>query len=272
MAPSKVTNDGDDSRYTKKKKADRGVHLEPMKTVKFMKGMAEYEKSFLILDNFISFLKRMSHPRKWKTYLAGPHYLRVVQRTLSCMDEHPGLMLEKSRTHSLNTTPSMEISRSWEIHIHDRIWNEWIPMFEVKTSTLNNAGYGLFALRPFQVGDALGVFYGEVFEIEDGKIPFNTSEYAIEVNWPKETGRKILIDPKGGTSTSKTVYNHCYFGLHFANDPYYGMERSMRKTRGSNVPNAIIQYDLVGRATETIRIGDEIFLDYNRDGYGNKKG
>jgi hypothetical protein len=35
MAPSKVTNGGDnegDSCYTKKKKADRGVHLEPRRT------------------------------------------------------------------------------------------------------------------------------------------------------------------------------------------------------------------------------------------------
>jgi hypothetical protein len=128
MAPSKATKGGNhegDSRHTKKKKADRGVHLEPMRTTDYTKGQVEYNKTFVVLEKLIARLKRLGHPQKWKKDLESPYCLRVVQRTLSTMDKHPGLMLEKSTTHSLTTTPSMEISRCWEIHLRDPNLNTW---------------------------------------------------------------------------------------------------------------------------------------------------
>lgn len=254
----------EDSRYLKKKKKERGV-CQVMKTSEYIARSFEYSRTFCVLDDLIKRLLGLNHPRDWRTILQSRFCLRVVQSTLSTMDDFPGWMRERSKTHSLVTTPAMEISRTWIIQLRDPNLNMWISMYEVKPSMLPNAGNGLFALRPFKEGDALGVFYGAVTDVKPGHI---SSEYAIEMCWPLGTRRKLLVDPGSGTSSSQRTFNHAYFGLHMANNPFFNNEdrKPKRRTRQSLAPNMIVNFDLVGRATADIAEGDEILFDYNTDG------
>jgi hypothetical protein len=128
---------------------------------------------------------------------------------------------------------------------------EFVDLFEIKKSTLENAKMGLFAKRSFQPGDVMGLFYGKVFR--EGKK--TTTEYGME-----SKSCKVIIDAQGGIDSKHPFY----FGLHFANDPTIA-EKSMKKlTRSASkqLHNFFIDEDFIARASRDIYVGDELFLYY----------
>jgi hypothetical protein len=145
--------------------------------------------------------------------------LRVVNCCLWTVDDSPMSMKEKSTQQSTEITPQMELSRNWIIQFRDKYRNEWILLFEVKKLTLDGAGYGLFASRPYTSGDVLGVFYGLISE----KTPNGQySTYALEVAWPPESKK-----------ASRLIINLTYGPT--ANDPEWPGKKAnpTRTTRAS---------------------------------------
>ena len=247
-----------------------------------------YDRMCLVMDNVVGNLVTMGDPRRWKPTLSNPLTLRVVLKTLSVgVENHHQWMQEASLTHSTTITPAMELSRRWIIQLRDPDVNEWFSLYEVKKSTIENSGYGLFAARPYKAHDILGVFFGEVSDLdEDGKVlkkkekvdrkKGGPGNYAMIVEWPGQSNKYLLIDPKGEPTKNYERGKGChpaYFGLHMANDPDWSKKKKARKnlakttrsTRQSPTVNMIVDEKLVGRALEDIAVDEEIFLDYDGD-------
>jgi hypothetical protein len=281
MAPSKPQGNKEETRYLKKKKEQMGV-CRPLLVRKATANVARYydeDLTFGVMKKFLDDVIAKGDPRKYVGIMQNPSSLRVVQKTLSTDHDYPGWLREKSSTHALTTTPAMEISRTWIIQLRDPNWNEWISLFEVKPSTLPDSGYGLFAMREYKKGAAVGLFYGEISEIKTEEDENRIGrEYALSMEWPEGSGRKLLVNPVGGTSASKKNYSRAYFGLHLANDPLHGVKEKRMKTRQRQtrqtptlVANIEVTNDLVGRALVDIAEGEEIFLDYNEDNHNSRK-
>jgi hypothetical protein len=87
-----------------------------------------------------------------------------------CYDA-PNLKMEgtagakRSRKRRINTAVMLadeEIDRTWLVQFRAESTTEWFSLFEVIKSTLEGAGYGLFAARPYS-WEACLVFSTEYF-------------------------------------------------------------------------------------------------------------
>jgi hypothetical protein len=218
------------------------------------------------VDSFIKKLAAIKELRQWGVFL-NKFSLRVVNCCLWTVDDSPMWMKEKSTRQPTVITPQMELPRNWIIQFRDKYHNEWILLFEVKKSTLDGAGYGLFASRPYTSGDVLGVFYGLISKkIANGKY----SSYALEVAWPPESKKasRLIVDPATFGPTSRTAWQQpAYLGIHMVNDPeWHGRKGSpTRTTRASPRSNFMVDMSLVAIATRDIAVGEELFLDYKGD-------
>jgi len=160
-----------------------------------------------------------------------------------------------------------EIDREFQIHWVERN-NRNSPknsynLFTVKRSTIPGAGYGLFAAQNFREGDYLGVYYGRIL----GKKEKPEGNYIMAMtHW----GKKLFVDGGGGVDKNFPTY----FGLHLMNNPGWKSEDSERqetkKKAGesssrlqSSAYKAIVCHNLECKAIKDIKIGDELFLNYN---------
>jgi hypothetical protein len=269
----KMSNPGDDKTtrtagYSRtaylKRKAIKEASLVNVQEVHISKSSGELVSSSLpYLVRFVKDLKKMGDLKTWENRLKSQLALRVVQVSEWIIKEeefdrsHSWMKLMSIR-HTEKLTPSSEISRSWKIQFRDAYLNEWVSMFLVKKSTIEDARYGLFAERAFAKGDVLGVFYGRVTEKSAYK---PTSKYAITVAWPPNAKdhTSFFVDPKDGPTTTRREIFPAYFGIHMANDPNY------KKRTGEvhlDLYNFIIDASLVAIATKDIAVGDELFLQY----------
>ena len=122
-----------------------------------------------------------------------------------------------------------------------------LDWFEVKPSLIEGAGLGLFAARGFEKNSLLlGIFMGQ-YDPDD----------------EKSTGYQFKnIDPHPNGQQGDTPY----FGLHFANDPFYKKDiKAMTKKQARNLKQKInIEfgggYDC--RTIRRIEKGSEIFVLY----------
>jgi hypothetical protein len=141
------------------------------------------------------------------------------------MNDSPMWMKEKSPRHPAMMLPDEEIYRTWLVQFRAESTTEWFSLFEVKKSTLEGVGYGLFAVRPYSWGDTLGVFYGLISE----KTPHQKRYiYAMEVVWPPEAElqQRLIVDPTSGPASNKRDFQPRYFGLHMANDPEWRKKKN----------------------------------------------
>ena len=145
-------------------------------------------------------------------------------------------------------------------------------LFTVKTSSLKNAGYGLFAARDFKHHEQIGIYWGKIVA-DDSNMSHEefemASEYTLSINEAKlkkfQKGFMIIGSPyKGGNS------NVGYFGMHMMNDPAH--------SQTPIAANVTIEADAVAVTTREIEAGEELFYNYNRaehkEGYtrgGGKK-
>jgi len=170
--------------------------------------------------------------------------------------------MEKSLTpnRKQNVPPEFELGRRFQVVARDTATNTWHELYEVKTSTIEGAGNGLFALRPFKRGEWMGIYIGEVRPFL--QVKKTKTIYAMRFR-DKDKRDKIMDPgiPGPGRSTQRLPV---YFGIQFCNDPDWKEEgeTTKKKTKTKNT-NVSVYSDLGVLATRRIDVGDEIFLDYN---------
>jgi hypothetical protein len=136
------------------------------------------------------------------------------------------------------------------------------PWFVVKSSTLENAGLGLFANRKFAKNEVIGLYTGKFLsdqEIAQKKI----SIYAIRSGELKQ-----YIDPKNGIGCKQGLP---YYGmaLHMINDPLFFEPDVLPKPTSKTLQNmkkkinSTIFGNMLLHANRDISINEEIFMHYN---------
>lgn len=122
-----------------------------------------------------------------------------------------------------------------------------LPWFCIKKSTITNAGFGLFAARNFAEGDRIGFYWG----IPASRSIRKQSPYVL-----------VKVDAVGGHSKPQQLR----LGLHFMNDPAFGVKDGETKDELLKKVNVQfgVQYDAV--TTRSIKEGEELFVDYNYKG------
>ena len=122
-----------------------------------------------------------------------------------------------------------------------------LPRFDwlrVKKSTIEGAGYGLFADRDFKKGDILGLYMG-------GKN--GLPNCAIETDWATITCFP-LTDARAQEDRSKIT-----MGMQMMNDSTLYLDGEA-KVAGAEKINAVFYKDLFVQATKDIKKGEEIFV------------
>ena len=144
--------------------------------------------------------------------------------------------------------------RTYVINFCNEKNGKWHDLFEIKKSALPNSNMGLFAMKDFEIGDKLGVYYGD--EIKPMDATEDATAYAM-----RSLSHHCIMDCKG----SVTSGHRTYFGLHFANDPYISINPLKRNTRHAwkkYVHNFFVDDFFVAVACQAIHKGDELFLNY----------
>ena len=205
---------------------------------------------------------------KWKKVLTP--FLRVVIRVSFVSSIAPNKLQGKSSTIPVTIKPTQEIQRSWIIQIREFLPVKedfhWIDLYEIKPSTISNAGYGLFAARAYSKGKCLGVYFGRSVKEEKSERDPPRTAYAIRIRWPTRTHVNVMqktyiVDPLCGVASNSNDASQGFFGLHMANDPSFGEVGNTSDT--SKVANFILWDDLIAFATADIAEGEELFRNYN---------
>lgn len=149
----------------------------------------------------------ISDPKKWK----------IIERYNIDNNEQPSLI----NTIVFHNTSSKEK------------WNNW---FEIKKSTIKNAGLGLFALRTFKANTIIGKYDGDILHEFPGDIQAR--------NYTLKLGDRYINGRKG-----RLGY------VHFANDA-----RSDRRNQCFFTPGGYVKV----REGKIIRKNKEIFIDYGQ--------
>lgn len=152
--------------------------------------------------------------------------------------------------------------RKYQIEIE--MDGRWTPLFEIKKSTIVNAGLGLFAIQDFPRKTDVGIYVGKVMSQKawEKRIDEIESErnYAFQFKRTRHgTTRKHVIDPTIPNADGSDLPS--YFGLHFANDPTLGLKGEALK-ESQNKINVMIGSNLIATTNKDIHKGDEIFLHY----------
>lgn len=216
-----------------------------------------------IIDKYLA-----CDPLKWSSLFEKSGLLRVVHLSAWVPGSHRSTYLlyrdRKTRVNMTENTKEVK-PRTFLIQFKDNK-KCWCDLFEIKESTLPNAGLGLFALRPIKAEEIIGFYMGKSEPSPPKKEP---TEYAMEyVN--KSNGLPMTIDPGKSIRTNTDNFKPAFFGLHFANDPNFKQATSTavgrRSTRsaGNLLPqvNFQVHNDMVATAIRDIQIGEELFLDY----------
>jgi len=206
--------------------------------------------------------------------------------------QHPKFVdcrMEKSLNQRKQKIPEeFELERRFRIMVRNRKDNTWHELFEVKKSSIEGAGDGLFALRSFEKGECVGLYVGEVRSCSHRKTIYSMLF--------KDDGRLKIMDPGLAPPGRSEQRLPVYFGLQFCNDPNWQQEetelkrtrkkrtkrsrekttkrtkkatkrtkRATRRTKKGPEANIIVNPNLTVLTTRKINVGDEIFLDYNMD-------
>lgn len=155
------------------------------------------------------------------------------------------------------------LGEEWEVHYIGLDGDVDVHLFDIRKSTLDGGGWGLFAAHPYNAGDLIGCFHGHRKERNDGN---GHSPYAMLV----DDRRGILVDPIGGVAKTVRDKVPTYFGLHMANDLFWNGSKpinSNRRTRTATLENPrmniFIQHKTMWAfANQRIVPGEELFLDY----------
>ena len=138
----------------------------------------------------------------------------------------------------------------------------------MKTSLIDDAGFGLFADRKIEVGDIVSVYLGSPSaEVIDGQVHtlINESPYKIKITLPESKDKKneiMQLDVIGGGFPQN---KYIYLGGHMFNDPLMAVSEGDCVESMEEMYNVKIAHDLTLVAEKVINIGEEIYGCYNFD-------
>lgn len=123
----------------------------------------------------------------------------------------------------------------------------WVPWIEIKPSNIQGAGMGVFAMREFTKGQAIGWYYGKA---RNSSIPRDDNSAMYQM---------ANIDAQGGIGFPGRL------GMHFLNDPTMNLQETRDINKAKKMWNVELESDYAVVAKRQIRIGDELYADYNRE-------
>lgn len=135
-----------------------------------------------------------------------------------------------------------------QLNIRIDVGGNWLSMAwcRVDKSTIVGAGYGLFAEKDFKEGDTIGYYWGEKVSTKKRK---HASSYQFSD-----------LDAIGGKEHPLRL------GMHFLNDPVFGIEDEKKRMEKLKAVNVYIGRDYAVTAKRDIAKGNELFADYNYNG------
>lgn len=106
---------------------------------------------------------------------------------------------------------------------------------------------GVFAMREFTKGQAIGWYYGKA---RNSSIPRDDNSAMYQM---------ANIDAQGGIGFPGRL------GMHFLNDPTMNLQETRDINKAKKMWNVELESDYAVVAKRQIRIGDELYADYNRE-------
>ena len=137
------------------------------------------------------------------------------------------------------------------------------PWFVIKESTIEDAGYGLFAARGFNPTNVLGRYTGVETtreEIDAGNID---DSYVLEYWVPTTTSDADGSD--GSTDAEKTILIDANPKACGENFPHVGWVHMMNDARVAEKINVFFTSRGFARTTKNVSEGDELFVSYGLD-------
>jgi hypothetical protein len=157
-------------------------------------------------------------------------------------------------------------------------YNYWIPWVYIAPTTRcryvpGNRHHGLFAARKFKKGDIVGVYMGEKtssntvdaysIKLKVKVVPTTVNDKDGNDSSAAFTEVRTIVDAKGGIDSGAPLW----LGIHYINDPTDPADEGCEVTleEKQNKWNIEIFSNGIAHATKTIEIGDELFMDYDRE-------
>ena len=124
----------------------------------------------------------------------------------------------------------------------------WVQWLELKPSNIPGAGLGVFTLREFTRGQAIGWYYGTKKKKsvgQDGAAGGTMYQLAD-------------LDAQGSFGYPGRL------GMHVMNDPTMNLLDDAERQNAMRMWNVMLHSDYAVTAKRQIRIGEELYADYNR--------
>ena len=137
---------------------------------------------------------------------------------------------------------------SYRLYLRSESKNiQWVQWIEVKPSTIQGAGLGVFAMREFTKGQAIGWYYGKA---RNSNIPRDDNSARYQM---------IHIDAQGSVGFPGRL------GMHILNDPTMSLEDESDIKKAKKMWNVELNGDYSVTTKRQIHSGDELYVDYNRE-------
>lgn len=152
----------------------------------------------------------------------------------------------------------LSLNRNFNHPTRDAIYIPWVS---IKPSNLKNSkgfsvGYGLFAERPFEKGDIVGVFTGELISLDESDT-HTTKPYCLGLH-----GGSSGIDAKGGLGSEFPIG----MGMHLINDPHFKLISPESNPNRHLSANMEFRSKGICVATRKIATGKELLIHYSSGG------
>ena len=145
---------------------------------------------------------------------------------------------------------------------HNKHWIDWLKV--VKPS-VDEKGYGLFAMQDISSYKLVTLYLGDFFtekEEEDWKKTKGQEKYTLESNvtyddrygWKTNKKRKMYVVPKMKRNKWKPVVDDMYIGGHLINDFHHTHRKSA---------NVAFSYFFQIYSIKEIKAGDELLVNYH---------
>lgn len=137
---------------------------------------------------------------------------------------------------------------SYRLHLRSESASSlWVPWIEIKPSAIQGAGWGVFALREFTKGHAIGWYHG------------TRRSSAIAQDETSARYQMCDINAQGGIGHPGRL------GMHMLNDPTMNLLDGSDRNKAMKMWNVELHSNYEITAKRQIRIGEELYADYNRE-------
>jgi hypothetical protein len=188
----------------------------------------------------------------------------LKQRFVEIADDgHDPMFLRRNTAPKILAAHVIEIEPAREFAIQLKLKNGfWCDLFEIKESTIQGAGLGLFAARKYYKGCSLGVYVGKILTEDVWKKKRKKVNDVYGFLFKDRKRKTCVVDPT--ISTKRGSEPLAYFGLHYANDPAFGLcDHQRYESPCKDRYNFEIGNHLDAYAIRDILKGEELFLNYH---------